>query len=57
MRDVSRKPRNTVSSNSGASTAVVVMRLMYDGPLILMSFVTASTVPLPPTSCERPDPV
>jgi hypothetical protein len=53
VSDASRKPRNTVSSSSGASTAVVVIRLTYVGVLMLMSFDTASTVPFPPTSCRK----
>ena len=48
VSDVSRKPRKTVSSSSGASTAVTVKRLKYVGVLILMIRATASTVPPPP---------
>jgi len=56
VSDVSRNPRKTVSSSSGASTAVTVKRLRYVGVLIRMMRATASTVPPPPAllvSCSQ----
>ena len=40
VSDVSRKPRNTVSSSSGARTAVTVKRLRYVGVLMRMMRAT-----------------
>eukprot|EP00955_Chlamydomonas_euryale_P037515 350792-Chlamydomonas_euryale.AAC.8 len=54
VSDVNKKPRNTVSSSTGAITDVTESRLKYDARSIWIMDATPSTVPRPPTLSSYP---